>query len=65
MINNTCTINRFGISKNNLLPEAIIYCCLQSCDVVASEADTCVTSLTVIDITIDQLRTNVSIIIIY
>ena len=53
--------------KNNLFPEAICYC-LRTCNVVASEvmvADTCVPSLTVIDITIEQLGTNVSTITAY
>ena len=39
----------------------VIYCSLQTCNVVASEVmvvDTCVPSLTVTDITIEQLGTN-------
>ena len=50
--------------KNNLLPEAIC-CCLQTCNVAASEEivdERCVPSLIVINSTINQLKSKVSLI---
>ena len=50
--------------KNNLLPEAIC-CCLQTCNVAASEetvGEICVPSLIVINGTINQLESKVSLI---
>ena len=52
------------ITKNNLLPEAI-YCCLQTCNVTASEeivGERCVTSFIVINSTIKLLESKVSLI---
>ena len=49
------------MTKNNLFPEAIC-CCLQTCNVEASEeivGERCVTSLIVINSTINQLESKV------
>ena len=53
------------ITKNNLLPEAIC-CCLQTCNVAASEkivGERCVPSLILINSTINKLGSKVSLII--
>ena len=58
------TAINLSITKNNLLPEAI-YCCLQTCNVAASEeivGERCVTSVIVINSTINQLESKVSLI---
>ena len=46
------------ITNNNLFPEAIC-CCLQTCNVVASEVMVGDASLIGINTTINQLKTNV------
>ena len=51
-------------TKNNLLPEAIC-CCLQTCNVAASEeivGERCVPSLIVINSTINKFESKVSLI---
>ena len=57
-------INQLEITKNNFLPEAIC-CCLQTCNVAASEeivGERCVPSLIVINSTINKLESKVSVI---
>ena len=54
----------YKIIKNNLLPEAIC-CCLQTCNVAASEeivGERCVPRLIVINSTINKLESKVSLI---
>ena len=61
-IKTICCLRLFA--KNNLWPEAIC-CCLQTCNVAASEeivGERCVPSLIVINSTINKLESKVSLI---
>ena len=64
VINSTVNKSESKVSLNNSLPEAIC-CCLQTCNVAASEeivGERCVPSQSVINSTINQLESKVSLI---
>ena len=61
LLSSALPVRDYCITNNNLLTE-VICCCLQTCNVVASEVmlgDTCIPSLIVIGIFCNQFHSNV------